>query len=192
MPNHLMNRNIESSQGRSAALLPHGLNLGCGRKRREGCLNVDRSASVRPDLVWNLDEFPYPLPGSHFNHVYASDVVEHVANIPAFMGEVHRVSAPGAILEITTPHFSCSNSYTDPTHLHHLGYFSFDYFTPDNELNFYSDARFEAVERQIVFIPGPFNRIVQNLANRHPAAYEQRFAWVFPAWFMIFRLRAIK
>jgi SAM-dependent methyltransferase len=176
----------------SLNLPPRGLNLGCGRKPREGCVNVDRAAGVSPDIVWNLDEYPYPLPASHFLQVFAGDVVEHVIDIPRFMSEVHRLCAPGATLEITTPHFSCANSYTDPTHRHHLGYFSFDYFTNDDPLNFYSDARFEIAERQIVFAPGPVNRYVQGLANRHPGAYERRFAWVFPAWFMIFRLRAVK
>ncbi len=174
------------------AALPRELNLGCGLKRRESCLNVDRAARVGPDLVWDLDRFPYPLPQSHFCRIYAGDVVEHLESIPDFMVEVHRLLEPDGLVEITTPHFSCANSYTDPTHRHHLGYFSFDYFTGGNELNFYSDARFEIVERQIVFQQSLLNRFVRRLANRHPSAYEQRFAWMFPAWFMIFRLRAIK
>lgn len=176
----------------SAAALPRQLNLGCGLKPRAGCLNVDREARVSPDLVWDLDRHPYPLPESHFECVFAGDVVEHLADIPAFMREVHRVLAPGGVLEITTPHFSCANSYTDPTHRHHLGYFSFDYFTSRSELNFYSKARFDIVERVIVFKQSALNRLIQRLANRRPSGYEQRFAWLFPAWFLIFKLRAIK
>jgi len=122
------------------AALPRELNLGCGRKRREACLNVDRAARVNPDLVWDLDRFPYPLPQSHFCRIFAGDVVEHLENIPDFMEEVYRLLKPDGLVEITTPHFSCANSYTDPTHRHHLGYFSFDYFTTGNELDFYSDA----------------------------------------------------
>ena len=30
------------------------------------------------------------------------------------------------------------------------------------------------------------------LEDRYPDAYEKRFAWMRPAWFMIFHLRAIK
>lgn len=172
--------------------LPRELNLGCGTRRREGCLNVDKAAALRPDLVWDLDQYPYPLPASHFRRVFASDVVEHLREIPDFVLEMHRLLEPGGTLEITTPHFSCANSYTDPTHRHHLGYFSFDFFTRDNELNYYSEARFEIVQRQLVFHPGFLNRWTQRLANRYPARYEQRFAWLFPAWFMIFRLRALK
>jgi SAM-dependent methyltransferase len=168
------------------------LNLGCGRKRRNDCVNVDRAAEVHPDLVWDLDNYPYPLPESHFQRIYAHDVIEHLQSIPDFMREAHRLLAPAAVLEITTPHFSCANAYTDPTHRHRLGYFSFDYFTDASKLNFYSTARFEIIERQLVFQGGLLNRWVQRLANRHAARYELRFAWMFPAWFMIFRLKAIK
>lgn len=172
--------------------IPRQLNLGCGLMRRDDCLNVDRAERVRPDLLWDLDRYPYPLPESHFHAVFAHDVVEHVVSIPDFMREVHRLAAPGGTVEITTPHFSCANSYTDPTHLHHLGYFSFDYFTEGHDLSFYAEARFEIVERQLVFQQSLVNRIVARLANRYAGAYEQRFAWMFPAWFMIFRLRAVK
>jgi SAM-dependent methyltransferase len=172
--------------------LSRSLNLGCGRQHREGCINVDRVEQVRPDLVWDLDRYPYPLPDSHFERIFASDVIEHLQDVAAFMQEVHRLLVPGGIVEITTPHFSCANSFTDPTHRHHLGYFSLDYFTRESPLDFYSDARFEFVERQIVFHHSLLNRLVRRLAARHPRGYEQRFAWIFPAWFLRFQLRAVK
>jgi SAM-dependent methyltransferase len=182
----------DSAHGRAAAGLPRALNLGCGRQRREGWFNIDRAAQVAPDLIWDLDQYPYPLPDSHFSRIYAGDIVEHLESIPRFMEEAHRVLAPGGLLEITTPHFSCANAYTDPTHRHRLGYFSFDYFIPGGDLDYYASVRFDIVERQIVFRHSALNRIVRRFANRHPSAYEQRFAWMFPAWFLIFRLVALK
>lgn len=172
--------------------VPRQLNLGCGRKRREDCVNVDKLTSVEPDLVWDLDRYPYPLPKNHFAHIYASDVVEHLADIPGFMHEVHSLLVPGGMIELTTPHFSCANSFTDPTHRHHLGYFSFDYFTAEGQWNFYTDTRFEIVERALVFHPGRVSRVISWLANRHPLLYERRFAWMAPAWFLIFKLRSLK
>lgn len=169
--------------------LPRRLNLGCGRDQRYDCLNLDIVGS--PDLLWNLDEHPYPLPRKHFEHVYALDVVEHLQDIKAFVEEVHALLMPGGILEITTPHFSCYNSFVDPTHRHHLSYFSFDYFTTGHKWSFYSKARFVIVERQIVFHPGPLSRWLAWFAGRRPDLYERRFAWLFPAWFLTFRLRAV-
>jgi SAM-dependent methyltransferase len=168
------------------------LNLGCGRAKRADCFNVDARAEVAPDLLWNLDQRPYPLPRDHFDAVWALDVVEHLASVKDFLEEVHALLAPGGTLEITTPHFSSANSFTDPTHRHHLGYFSLDYFTRDHPWNFYSAARFEIVERTLVFHDSLADRLAERFANRHPRLYEQRFTWLFPAWFLIFKLRAVK
>jgi SAM-dependent methyltransferase len=172
--------------------LPKRLNLGCGRIKRPECWNVDVVPDVAPDLVWDLDRRPYPLPRNHFEQIWALDVVEHLASVKEFLEEVHDLLAPGGTIEITTPHFSCSNSFTDPTHRHHLGYFSFDYFTADHAWNFYTAVRFEVVERILVFANSPVDRLLSRFANRKPELYERRLAWIFPAWFLIFRLRAVK
>jgi SAM-dependent methyltransferase len=169
---------------------PDKLNLGCGLRPRPDCLNVDLRGT--PDLRWDLNARPYPLPRGRFAHIYALDVVEHLESVQDFVEEAHELLTPGGVLEITTPHFSSSNSYTDPTHRHHLGYFSFDYFTDGSSWNFYSPARFEIVERVIAFQPGLVNRVVSRIARRWPAFYERRLTWVFPAWFLVFKLRATK
>ena len=169
---------------------PKSLNLGCGLRKRPDCLNVDILEAVAPDLVWDLDRRPYPLPRGHFERIYALDVVEHLQSVQAFVEETHSLLAPGGVLEITTPHYSCSNSFTDPTHRQHLGYFSFDYFTESSSWSFYSSARFSIVERSLVFPAGRLTSLFARWANKHPALYERRLAWIFPAWFLIFRLRA--
>ncbi len=168
------------------------LNLGCGRLKRDDCCNVDVRSEVSPDVQWNLDVYPYPLPRDHFEHVYATDVIEHLADVAHFMEEVHGLLSKDGILEITTPHFSCNNSFMDPTHKQHLGCFSFDFFTPQSDQDFSSSASFEIVQRTLVFRPGFVNRFVGRLANRFPDVWEQNFCWMLPAWFMIFKLRALK
>jgi len=172
--------------------IPRRLNLGCGERKRADCLNVDLRPRVEPDLVWDLDRRPYPLPRGHFEYIYALDVVEHLASVQDFVEEAHALLAPGGILEITTPHYSSANSFTDPTHRHHLSYFSFDYFTAGSQWSFYSGARFEIAERTLVFSMTLPDKLVSRFANRHPAAYERRLAWIWPAWFLIFKLRALE
>lgn len=168
--------------------LPKRLNLGSGRRKQADAWNVDRVAAVEPDLVWDLDRTPYPLPAGHFERICAFDVVEHLGDLIAFVEEAHRLLAPGGTLEITTPHYSCSNSFTDPTHRHHLGCFSFDYFTDRSGWNFYSEVRFEIALRVLVFPPGRLSGLFARWANRHPEIYERRFAWIVPAWFLHFEL----
>jgi SAM-dependent methyltransferase len=172
--------------------LPKQLNLGCGRDRRPDCWHVDVRSEVAPDLVWDLDRRPYPLPRGHFERIWALDVIEHVESVKGFLEEAHELLVPGGTIEISTPHYSCANSFTDPTHRHHLGYFSLDYFTAGHKWNFYTAARFEIVERLLVFYHSPVDRLMAHLANRRPELYEKRLAWIFPAWFLIFKLRAVK
>ena len=74
-----------------------------------------KRAEFQPDLVWDLDRRPFPLPRDYFEHILARDVIEHVASIQDFMEEMHALLLPGATIEITTPHFSCANSFIDPT-----------------------------------------------------------------------------
>jgi SAM-dependent methyltransferase len=174
------------------ATLPRRLNLGCGLKKRPDAFNVDLRPAVEPDLVWDLERRPYPLPRGHFETIWALDVVEHLTDIQGFLEEAHALLEPGGVLEITTPHFSCANSFTDPTHRHHLGYFSFDYFTDASPWSFYSGVRFEIAERILVFPAGRVSGRISRWANRHPALYERKLAWIWPAWFLIFKLRAVE
>jgi hypothetical protein len=40
-----------------------------------------------------------------------------------------------------------------------------------------------------VFRPTLANKVVARLGNRFPRAWEQRWAWIFPAWFLAITLR---
>jgi SAM-dependent methyltransferase len=168
------------------------LNLGCGRERREDAINLDRVAEVNPDVVHDLNEVPWPFEENQFAEVQARDILEHCVDLLATMEEIHRVCRNGAIVQITTPHFSCANSFTDPTHRQHLGYFSFDYFTGEHQFGFYTQKRFRRRSTQIVFYPTFLNKLVWRLANRYPESYESRWAWMFPAWFLSVELEVVK
>lgn len=157
-----------------------------------GALNVDMSPDVGADVVHDLSCMPWPLPSDGFREVFAHDVIEHLDHIVGAMEEIHRVCRPGAMIHITVPHFSSANAYTDPTHRHQFSCFSFDYFAAGHDLAFYSRARFKRHRSQIVFYPTMMNKIVHRVANRKPKAYEQRWAWMFPAWFLSVELEALK
>ncbi len=157
-----------------------------------GAVNVDISPDVGADVVHDLGSTPWPLPSDAFREVHAFDVIEHLDDILKTMGEIHRVCRPGARVFITVPHFSSANAFTDPTHRHQFSYFSFDYFGDAHGLAFYSTARFARRHAQIVFYPSLGNKVVHRLANRSPAVYERRWAWMFPAWFLSIQLEALK
>jgi predicted SAM-dependent methyltransferase len=168
------------------------LNLGCGLKRVPEAVNLDITPATHPDVVHDLNSVPWPLPDDHFSEVLAYDVIEHLENFVAVMEEIHRVCRDGAVVRITVPHFSCANAYTDPTHRRLFGYFSMDYVTGEGEIQFYTRARFRKLSSRLMFYPSLLNKLVWRLANRYPAAYERRWAWMFPAWYLCFELEVQK
>lgn len=172
--------------------LPRKLNLGCGPKRMEGCLNVDVSPRAASDLTVDLEKFPWPFPDDHFDEIYAFDVIEHLSDTVATMREILRVAAPGAKIHFTVPHFSSPNAFADPTHRHQFAASTFDFFAKGATFDFSPKGHFRSVATTIYFHPSLLNRVVWRLVRRFREAYEKRWAWLFPAWFMEVRLEAVK
>ncbi len=173
------------------------LQLGAGRRvyaRPPGdrLVRLDIREASGPDVLWDLNQVPWPLESDSFDLIDCTDVLEHLDDLVKAMEEIHRIGRSGCTVAITTPHYSCSNSFTDPTHRQHLGLFSFDYFTGENEWSFYTAVRFRKARRDLVFHPGTVNRLVWQVARRWPAFYERRLAWILPAWFISIDLEVVK
>ena len=168
------------------------LNLGSGRKYMPGAINLDITEKTNPDIVHDLNHRPWPFADNQFRAVYASDLIEHLDNTVATMEEIYRICAPGAIVYINVPHFSSAGAFTDPTHRRYFSVFTFDYFTENHELNFYSQCRFKTRTLKLIFHPTKVNKIIWRLANRHLAAYERRWAWIFPAYLIYLELEVSK
>lgn len=84
---------------------PTKLNLGSGFDYRDGYLNVDVNSDYDPDLVIDLEEFPWDLPTSHFEEIICQDVFEHINPRlrPEFLEEVKRVITDKGTFVITLP-----------------------------------------------------------------------------------------
>ncbi len=101
------------------AALPTRLNLGCGSLKKPGFLNVDIVPEVEPDLILDLDSFPYPFPDNHFELIEAFHVLEHLRDPFQAIAEMYRIAKPGAQIHIRVPHFS--RGFTHPDHKHGFG-----------------------------------------------------------------------
>ncbi len=168
------------------------LDLGSGRvERAQNAIRADLERRLAPDIVLDATS-ALPFRSNALKHIFCFDILEHIADIPALMTEMHRVLEPNGKVTITTPHYSCANSYSDPTHVHQFGWRSFDCFTGEQGLAYYPNALFEIAQRTIRFHGGPIDSVIRRLASRWPDLYEHRLAWVFPAWYMEFELTAVK
>lgn len=169
------------------------LDVGCGSCKHPGAFGLDIRGDSDADLVHDLRETPWPLPAGHFRRVYCHDIIEHVPDVSAFVRELHRVSAPGADIEIRTPHFTSRYAYNDPTHLHAFGYSFLDQFTSGGAtLSSGGGELFRYLERRFLFPRAHVLTGVSALANRAPARYEQLFCWMFPCENLLIRLAPVK
>jgi len=89
------------------------LNLGCGRFKKPGFVNVDCYAELEPDVVQDLNDLPYPFPSGHFERIEADHVLEHLYNPLQVMGELHRLLKSGGELIMRVPHFSRGFTHAD-------------------------------------------------------------------------------
>jgi SAM-dependent methyltransferase len=104
------------------------IQLGCENDYKQGYINIDKSPSVNPDVVWDLEKQPLPFADNSVDEVLANAIVEHINNFVPLMHELHRICKPGAKIHIMTSFYSAWGQYNDPTHVRFFGVHTFDYF----------------------------------------------------------------
>lgn len=171
------------------------LNLGAGEDRKEGYINVDWSPLTKPDVVHDLNTFPYPFENEAFEKIEAFHVLEHLDKPFNVMKELHRILKPGGVLHVKVPHFSRGFSHAEHAH-------GFDvtfplYFNPNFTKSGYYGVSFELKSLRLSWLAffhllpymgyGPVligflrgvNKIVSGLANISPAFTSRMWCyWV--------------
>lgn len=97
------------------------LNLGCGFNKITGFVNVDKFDACEPDVVADLEIFPWPFDDNSVIEIYMSHVLEHLgASTEVFqkiIQELYRVCRKEAVIRIYVPHPRSDNFLNDPTHV---------------------------------------------------------------------------
>jgi SAM-dependent methyltransferase len=94
------------------------LNLGCGRTRIKGAINVDFCDVGCNDLKVDLSNIPWPWESGSIDELYMLHFIEHfdVDKIILIFSEAHRILKPAGLLHVQVPHFSGMLALTDTTH----------------------------------------------------------------------------
>jgi hypothetical protein len=97
------------------------LNLGCGHDKKKGWINVDNYEGCHPDIVHNLEKFPYPWEDNSIEEINMEHVLEHLGQTyDVYVGilkELYRICDNGAIIHIVVPHPRHRDFIGDPTHV---------------------------------------------------------------------------
>lgn len=99
------------------------LNLGCGKAKLIGWVNVDNWGDV--DLKHDLNEFPYPWDDNSVDEILMNHVLEHIPNWWDAFRECARILKPGGVLRINVPDESSKSALTYRDHHHVFSPFSF-------------------------------------------------------------------
>lgn len=101
------------------------LNLGCGNNRINergesltGFTHIDISKDCNPDVIHDLNKYPWPFKSNSVEEIFCSHFLEHLdgdERIP-FFNECYRVMKVGATMRIITPAPFTHRYMQDPTH----------------------------------------------------------------------------
>lgn len=159
------------------------LDVGCGWNKTPGAIGMDSNHRTHADVIHDLGVLPYPFADDEFDEVVCRHVAEHVPDVMAFITELHRITKPGGLIRITTPHYSNPDWPTDPTHRNHFNSYSFNCFIDERQLfPFYTDVRLRPI-RVYVSLANLWRalglEVVVNLDQRWPGFRFTRKFWEF-------------
>jgi hypothetical protein len=121
------------------------LDIGCGESKQPGWIGMDMRALPGVDIVWDVEEYPWPLPDECVLVAMASHLVEHLdphrGGFLNFMDEVWRVMKPEGKFAVSTPHALSRGFAQDPTHCNPCNEVTFKYFDPTDPSGLYGFYR---------------------------------------------------
>lgn len=108
--------------------------LGCGHNRKkrlkpefakenwQNLITLDINPSTNPDVVWDLNDLPWPFEDDQFDEIHAYEVLEHFGQqgdwkaFFAHFEEIWRILKPGGHLMASTPAWDKVWAWSDPGH----------------------------------------------------------------------------
>ena len=140
-------------------------------------------------MFGDLDSF-IDLPNACADEILLDNVIEHVDSVVNAMKELRRLLKVGGVIHIYTPHYTSHSSWRDPTHKHHLSFFSFDMFCKTRNAHYLGGKLFEIAEKKLSF-GGGISLLGRLIFSISPSVYEKKFCFWFPASTLYVQLRAI-
>jgi SAM-dependent methyltransferase len=172
------------------------LDIGCGPlKKNKDWIGIDALDSDAVDIVGDIYEVIKAFPDNSADAIHSFHFFEHIDNVPALLMELRRVLKPAGFIEIVVPHFSNAYFYSDYTHQHFFGLYSFSYMAKDDLLrrkvpnyNLQTGLQLKSVYlrfRSPWYINRPFRMLCQlifNMSTLMKEWYEDSWSRSFPCY----------
>ncbi len=106
------------------------IDLGCGSRKQDGHIGIDRHCFKGVDLIADIDK-AIPLKDNTVEGIYSSYFLEHTTNLILVFQEIYRVCKNKAFVVITVPYYASINAFKDPTHRNFFTEDTFRYFSKE-------------------------------------------------------------
>jgi SAM-dependent methyltransferase len=154
------------------------INIGCGHRVLPGYINVDKYPANQSVMFGDVER-GLSFDDGAASHILLDNVIEHIADIPTALAECARILSPGGTLRIITPHFSSASSWRDPTHVHHLSFFSLDYLNSEHRQNYMPNHGLRVSKKNLSFGGGLWGLLSRLIFKLSPKTWEEKFCFVF-------------
>ena len=153
--------------------------IGSAGKPAIDAITLDIDPEHKPDIVHDVHDCPWPFADNQFKEITCHHVLEHLTDLHAVMGELHRVCKPDGLIHIEVPHHSswCSNI---PEHKLRFNYFAFDGYI-EGITTWRTGKKFKLIKREITFHRAIRRYGLQKLFNVAPMEYERFWTYILPA-----------
>ena len=107
--------------------------IGCGAKKEfADSIGIDAAPHQGVDLHGAAEDVLPCFPANSVDEIYSRHFLEHVEDPGRVLALAVAALRPGGRLVVTVPHFSNPYYFSDPTHRHAFGLYSFAYFAEGN------------------------------------------------------------
>ena len=170
------------------------LEIGSGIKKRPGSVTVDISKEVNPDIVHDLNIYPYPFLDNEFDEIYCEDILLSLENFFLTMKEIHRILKLDGIVKISNPYFRSRYAYIHPEIKNLFSINSFNFFNKEHHIfRKYKYVNFIFKIEKMTFNENTthnwYSRLITFFANKWPETYEVYLSHLFPldtiSWVLI-------
>lgn len=103
------------------------LDIACGQNKQPGFKGIDIAGDA--DIVWDLNETPWPIKTSCVQEAFCSHYVEHIPHWRPgwerdgwwmFFDELYRIMKKDGVIQIHHPYVKNDRAFWDPTHVRYI------------------------------------------------------------------------
>jgi predicted SAM-dependent methyltransferase len=164
--------------------------IGSAGKKDQDAVTLDIDPKHDPDIVHDLNKVPFPFEDNQFRQVICHHVLEHLDDLGAAMGELHRICRDNGFIYIEVPHHTSWQANT-PDHKLRFNYFALDQYI-EGKSTWKTGKKFRIIKSRITFHKFFRFFLLHKLFNAYPELYEKFLAYRFPAEHLKFWLQPVK